>query len=429
VGLSYAYRNGYGGYCIHCIDFGIFINSFLKSTRQGDHLRRVLTITGDRHDRYFCSGIACCRQLTDSVSILVPRDGRTRHLAGRREQPFSDVLVTTLVMLVWSFVFFSSGVLRFNSPLCIGYGMIRIFDSASLMTCSVLRDRKIFLFLLVMPITFTLLFGYAFGGFSGGESDSRLPVGFLDADESWLSQELQDTLSASEVIRPEVYQISQQGEMEQLVADEKLAAGLIVPPDYAHTILEGKPAKLILIADTSTPAGTTVKSAVITAANRLDSAVRTALIMEQAMGDQVPFDYAFDEAVAAWRDPPIQVTETTSSAIDDDTNGNMSLAHTSPGMMLQFAIASLLICGQVIVSERKSRSLQRLLTTPTNRVHILLGHYLAIFGIIFCQFMVLILFGQLLLKVNYQRTARYAVGRGLGGNVHRCFGPFNWDPG
>jgi ABC-2 type transport system permease protein len=279
--------------------------------------------------------------------------------------------------------------------------MIRIFDIAGKDLLQMLRDRKIFLFLLVMPIAFTLLFGYAFGGFSREVSDARLPVGYLDGDDSWLSEQLFDTLSASEVIRPEAYTFAEQVEMEKLVADEKLAAGMIVPAGYAHTILEGRPAKLTLIADTSTPAGATVKSAVITAANRLDSSVRTALIMEQVAGEAVPFDYAFKEALSAWQDPPIKVTETTSSAIREGDYQNMSLAHTSPGMMLQFAIASLLICSQVIVSERKSRSLQRLLTTATSRVHILLGHYLAIFGIIFGQFLVLISFGQYLLKVNY----------------------------
>ena len=47
-----------------------------------------------------------------------------------------------------------------------------------------LRDVKTFMFLLIMPVIFTLLFGYAFGGFSSGESDSRLPVGYLSQDRS-----------------------------------------------------------------------------------------------------------------------------------------------------------------------------------------------------------------------------------------------------
>ena len=70
-------------------------------------------------------------------------------------------------------------------------------------------------------------------------------------------------------------------------------------------------------------------------------------------------------------------------------------------MMLQFAIAGLLVAAQVIVNERKSRTLQRMLTTATGRVHILFGHYLAILALILGQFFILLAFGQLILKLNY----------------------------
>jgi ABC-2 type transport system permease protein len=81
----------------------------------------------------------------------------------------------------------------------------------------------------------------------------------------------------------------------------------------------------------------------------------------------------------------------------------MSLAQSSPAMMIQFAIAGLLTAATVIVNERKTRSLQRLLTTSTSRLQILLGHYLAIFTLIFVQFLLLMLFGQLL-HVDYLRV-------------------------
>ena len=71
-------------------------------------------------------------------------------------------------------------------------------------------------------------------------------------------------------------------------------------------------------------------------------------------------------------------------------------------MMIQFAIAGLLTAASVIVNERKTRALQRLLTTSTSRFQILMGHYLAIFTLIFVQFLILILFGQFL-GVNYLR--------------------------
>lgn len=263
-------------------------------------------------------------------------------------------------------------------------------------------DRKVFMFLLIMPIAFTFLFGYAFGSFGGGESDDRLPVGYLSLDGSWFSRELRDLLGKSDVIRLQDFSPAKQGEMENLVANEKLAAGMIIPDRYGADFLKGKLAKITLIADNASPSSTTVKSAIISSIIRLDSATQTANSMEQLVGDQTPFDYIFKETLSAWEKPPIRVTEIKSASTKDQ--GNEGLAHTAPGFMMQFAIASLITSAQIIVNERKSRALQRLFTTSTPRVYILVGHYLAIFLIIFSQFSLLITFGQFVLKVNYSNN-------------------------
>jgi len=84
--------------------------------------------------------------------------------------------------------------------------MIRIFDIASKDLLQLLRDRKIFIFLLIMPIAFTLLFGFASGTFSRGGTDPRLPVGFLDEDHSRLSR--QDLLASPQVIRLHAEQLN-----------------------------------------------------------------------------------------------------------------------------------------------------------------------------------------------------------------------------
>jgi ABC-2 type transport system permease protein len=287
--------------------------------------------------------------------------------------------------------------------------MLRILDITLKDLVQLLRDRKIFLFLLIMPMAFTLLFGYAWGGFGGGEADPRLPVGYLDEDGSWVSEGLRGLLSDSEVIRLDMSSGLSQAELESLVADEKLAAAIIVPSGYGHDLLRNKGAKVIVMADTGLPAGMSVESEALTAVIHLDSAIRTAIVMERAAGERVPFKYAYEEALAGWEEPPIQVRETTSSAIADQGNGNQSLAHFAPGTMLQFAIAGLLTSAQVMVSERKSRSLQRMLTTATRRAYILLGHYLTIFSMIFGQFIALILFGQAILKINYQNSPQATV--------------------
>ena len=280
--------------------------------------------------------------------------------------------------------------------------MIRILDIALKDLMQLTRDSKTFVFLVFMPVIFTLLFGFAFGGFSSA-SDPRLPVGYINQDDRWVSQALHDQLSNSETIRLDKNVFLSMNDLEKLVADGKLPAALIVPAGYSKAILEGKNPKLILIGDTTTPAGTTIEAEILAIAFRLDSAARSATIIDETIGDRAPFNYAFKKSLSAWKDPPIAVKEITSSSVKHPNEQVSSLAHTSPGFMLQFAIAGLLTAAQIIVTERKSRTLQRLLTTAARRIHILLGHYLAIFIMIFSELVLLILFGQFLLKVDYLR--------------------------
>ena len=281
--------------------------------------------------------------------------------------------------------------------------MIRVFDITLKDLVQLLRERETFLFMLAMPLIFTLLFGFAFGGFSSGEADARLPVGYLDQDGGSLSQELHSLLAASEVFRLDGDGVGTLADLEKQVADAKLAAAIVVPAEYGESVLAGTPLRLVLLANTSTAAGQSVQTETLTTVNRLISAARAANIVAQIAAEPARFDSAFQAAVAAWKHPPVAVTETTSAAIQAKSNSALSLAHTSPGMMVQFAIAGLMTAAQIIVSERKSRALQRLLTTATARLHILLGHYLAMLALILGQFVLLIAFGQLVLKVGYLR--------------------------
>jgi ABC-2 type transport system permease protein len=283
--------------------------------------------------------------------------------------------------------------------------MIRIIDIALKDFLQLTRDFKTFMFLLLMPVLFTLLFGFAFGGFGGldGRGDARLPVGYLDEDGSTISSELVKILEDSEVIRLERYAMLDRASLEVMVADGQLAAAMVIPPGYGYGMLHSRREKLVLIGDMNSTAGMSVESEVLTGIVRLESAANTAVIFEGLVGEQARFDYIFDEALGRWQDPPIRVDETTSSAIAQQDDKLELLAHFSPGMMLQFAIAGLLTSAQIIINERKNRSLQRLLTTATRRIHILSGHWVAIFVLLLIQFALLILFAQVFLKINYLR--------------------------
>ena len=280
--------------------------------------------------------------------------------------------------------------------------MIRILDITFKDLLQLVRDFKTFMFLLLMPIIFTLLFGYAFGGFSGGSSDSRIPVGYLNQDDNWLTDALHDQLAGSAVLRLE--EAGSPSALEKMVADQDVPAAILIPDGYGRMVLKDRSVRLTVIADTESGAWNTIEAEVLAATSRVEDAARTAVIMDDLAGERMPFRYAFRETLDAWKDPPIAIQETTSTVVQKAGGAAMSVGHTAPGMMLQFAIAGLLTAAQVIVSERKTRTFQRLLTTDTRRAHILSGHFLAIFSLIFLQFILLIAFGQFALKVQYLRV-------------------------
>jgi ABC-2 type transport system permease protein len=268
----------------------------------------------------------------------------------------------------------------------------------------ILRDRKVFMFLLIMPIGFTLLFGFAFGGSNNSaESDPRPPVGYLDQDGSVISQKLTGLLQESSVIALVSDAEKTPADLQAAVAKGDLAIAVIVPAGYGEALLAGNTEKLTVFTQNSNTATLTAQAEIAAALKRILNAAQAARIVTAENPAQ--FDAAFADTLAAWQNPPVslRIRETGAIAIEEEAPANpmAGYSHTAPGMMIQFAIAGLLTAAQVLVVERKNRCLPRMLTTSVSKLQILLGHYLAIFTLIFAQFLLLITFGQIVLKVNY----------------------------
>ena len=293
---------------------------------------------------------------------------------------------------------------------------MRMIDLALKDLTQLVRDWKAAMFLVIMPIAFTLFFGFLFSGTSG-EEDPRLQVGFLDQDGgSVLSIHLLALLETSDVIRPLVLEDESVDNAEKKVGDQELVAAVIVPAGYSEQALRqaqgGENMRLTVIVDADTAAGSTAQSGVQTAVARLRGAVQAAQLSAKALvaqggtADEAFLRQALDKAVEAWSEAPLTVTATQSGVITEEEEQAATAnpyAQSSPGMMVQFSIAGLIGAANILVLERKSRSLQRLLTTAISRVEIILGHFLTMFVMIFLQLALLIGFGQIALGLNYAR--------------------------
>jgi len=283
---------------------------------------------------------------------------------------------------------------------------MRIFDLILKNLIQIIRDWKAAFFMLVVPIIFTLLMGFIFGGFGGGEEDPRLPVGFVDQDESTVSNHLLALLESSDAIRPVT--LGDADKAEEQVSNEELAAAVIVPAGYGAQIFANEPLRPTVIVDENTPAGTTAQTAIQTSVIRLLGGVQTAKIGAEALGhaDEAFLAATMDKTIAAWENPPLTVTVTQSGVIADvqDTSAVPGgMAHSSVANLVQFSLMGVIGAAGTIVNERKSRTLQRMLTTTISRAEIILAYFLTIFLLNLIQITLMIAFGAGLLGVDYLR--------------------------
>lgn len=279
----------------------------------------------------------------------------------------------------------------------------------------IFRDWKTGLFLVVMPVLFTVFFGIVLGGAfaSEGGEDPRLPVAVISGDPS---APITDLLESSPAVRPVVLGSEERQTLEMGVEDHEYAAGLIVPDGYVRGLINDHPLPLTIVVKTGSQSGQTAQTALETAANRFQGAVEAAHLSADAYQDAAGFadqternQYLLDgieRGLQAWKNPPLTVKNQLATGDvdlgqeDGELNG---FVQASSGMIVQFAIFGLINSAMVLVLERKNRTLGRLLTTPISRREVIGGHLLAMFSVVLLQITILVLFGQFAFGVNYFR--------------------------
>ncbi len=283
---------------------------------------------------------------------------------------------------------------------------MKILDLALKDLAQIARDKMAFLFLLVMPVAFTFFMGLAFQGVAQPE-DLRTPLGWADADpQGALSQALRAALTDSPAVRLV--------EVVPAEAEATLKAGdvdgvLLIPAGFSQQTLAGEPVQLTLLAADLGTAGQALFQVLRAPLAQTLSAAAIARLSAASLDDASEPSAAFAAAAQAWAaadaETPWVQMEQVSAAEDAAAplNGN-PFNQSSPGMLVQFTIFGLIPAAQILVLERKTRTLQRLITTAMPPAHIIAGHLLAMVALILLQVTLLVTFGQLALGVDYFRV-------------------------
>jgi len=271
------------------------------------------------------------------------------------------------------------------------------------------RDKGNLIWLIIMPIVWTTLIGTMS---TTGGGDEKIPVGFLNSDRGIYGEVFEEILKKEESIKIIAMAEDDKDKMRNLVKDTKLSVGLIIPDNFSEKLKVGERV-VIEILKSERNSSYFLEELIEKTAHRIsidalaanftvDKISKSGLVLESEMEKERMWEEAFVKADAFFEPAPSIGTEYVVLSVEKrNENIPLGVEASSPGFAVMFVMMGVCFAGVAMVQERHNKTLARLLTTPTEKFSIISGKMLGFFLVGFIQFMILILFGQLVLKVNW----------------------------
>ena len=281
----------------------------------------------------------------------------------------------------------------------------KIFNIAINLLKITLRDKGALVWLLVMPLIWTVLIG----SMSGPKSSSNtIPVGIINLDNGTYGSNFESYLAKEK----DIVIVIKKDEIElvQLVKDTKVSVGLIIPQDFSENLKLNRSVEIKLLKSEKSSSyfieeliGKVAKRMSIDAlsANFALEKLNTLVQVPETLRPEI-WERAYKIADAYFEpSPSIAVNYKVLAVEQKEQNLALGMNLSSPGFAAMFVMMGVFFAGAAMVAERHQGTLARLLTTPTSKFSIISGEMLGFFILGLVQFAILILFGQYVLGVNW----------------------------
>ncbi|MEW6649538.1 MAG: ABC transporter permease [Chloroflexota bacterium] len=295
------------------------------------------------------------------------------------------------------------------------------------------RDRAAIILMLAAPFLLTLGMALVTGRLASpaGQSSgpSQIPVLIINQDGESLGNALLDTFQSSELeelLEPKV--VTDLAAARQAVDEDQVAGAVLIPPGFTRSIIPApnQPAEtantvqIQFFANPARPNSTAIIETILreflsrveegritglTAVTQMMQsgilAPQEALAYGQQMGERM--QSAGSPAQAALTLERVGAPEQAQAAPFD------IMAYMAPGMALLFLMFTVTYGGRSFLAERRQRTLQRMLTTPSAVAQILAGKMLGTYITGVLQLVILIGGSSLLFNLQWGDFAGVAV--------------------
>lgn len=258
------------------------------------------------------------------------------------------------------------------------------------------------MFFLILPV----LFIFILSGGTGAPADSRLTLLTVDQAGSELSASLIAELEKSSAVRPVLTDLDDA--LDEFEA-RQVSAVLIIPENFTVEALQQGQAELELKQQQNNLNALVDQQAVQTAVGRISSlvdiankSVSQAEALRPFASDaerQAYFDEAFAAATSLMADAPERI-----NAVEGGTEDQINYdprANSTAGQMITWVFIPLIGLSAMFAMERSGGTLRRILVTPTSKALFIGGTVLGQVLIALLQMAILIIFGALVMKINW----------------------------
>jgi len=285
-------------------------------------------------------------------------------------------------------------------------------------------DRAAMFWLIVMPIVFTAAMGFALRGGGGSSGDVRYALTVVNMDEGPRGQELLTAIesddeidlltlpapadSAANASPPTI--ADAEATARELVRSGNRSSVLIIPTDFTERLEAGTGATLAFVRnpDRTNPLVTRQAVERVIARRNVEAIAVEGVLeaYETLRGKPDPMTSVRLAAGLGTRvmdamEKPLFTVRSERVGRPEAVMPQMGFTHSSPAMALMFVLLNGLMLSSVLVSERRDRTLIRLMSAPVRRGEIIAANLLWRFLIGFCQMWVLILFGRFVFGVDW----------------------------
>lgn len=235
------------------------------------------------------------------------------------------------------------------------------------------KDRKGIVLFLLLPILLTAILGTALKGVLSDESNSmpKMTIAVYNADAGELGNRLIEDVLQNErlVSHITIHALSSKEEVEEQIIDGKDDVGLLIPQDFSQKVWAAEPTQLEVLQDQGKQMISQIVRSIVTSyVDRVGTmALASKEVMQQSGGAADVLGQLADAALSE------------NTFVVDQPIGKRavsSMQYYAAAMLAMFLLYNATVGAKMIINERSTETLARLMNTPTSKTSILLGKYI-----------------------------------------------------